>query len=308
MEERRIQSASPFCCPELLTPPVSCSGYVPFRSSTGHSGVYCATQVGFGATGSLHAALSEIYMAEIAYIDESYDETTFAMSALVVDTSRWREVFEAVKDHRSQFKQVYGIFTSKELHALQFVSGRGRIADRMIPKGLRARLFHETMDLIATMPVSVISGVWTLEGTSKSEIHAKAFGRIAERLQRRARANDDQILRVVDEGKDVELRKVARRSAVYNMVGSAYGAWEDGARAKNIPNDRLIEDPIFRSSVASYFLQLADFVAYALLKSETAPTELVRRYRLDTAYQRLEPVVVKEASRKDHRGLGIVRT
>lgn len=247
-------------------------------------------------------------MAEIAYIDESYDETTFAMSTLIVPTSRWREVFERIKDHRAHFKQVYGIFTSKELHALEFVSGRGRIADRMIPKGLRARLFHETLDLIATLPVAIISGVWKMEGISKREIHAKAFGRIAERLQRRARANNDQILRIVDEGKDVELRKVARRAAVYNMVGSAFGAWEDGAPAKNIPNDRLIEDPIFRSSVASYFLQAADFIAYALLKSETPPTQLVQRYRLDTAYQRLHPIVVKEASRKDPRGLGIVRT
>jgi hypothetical protein len=47
---------------------------------------------------------------------------------------------------------------------------------------------------------------------------------------------------------------------------------------------------------------------YALLKSETPPTPLVAKYRLDTAYERLRPVIVKEASRKDRRGLGIVRT
>ena len=247
-------------------------------------------------------------MAEIAYIDESYDETTFAMSALIIPIARWREVFEEVKHHRLRLKNVYGIFTSKELHALEFVSGRGRISDRMIPKGLRAQLFHETMDFVAGLPVAVISGVWGMAGTEKREIHAKAFGRIAERLQKRATVRGGHILRVVDEGKDVELRKVARRSAIYNMVGSAFGAWEDGSRAKNIPNDRLIEDPIFRASVMSYMLQLSDFIAYALLKSETPRSPLVQRYRLDEAYDRLRPVVVKEAGRRDHRGLGIVRS
>lgn len=41
---------------------------------------------------------------------------------------------------------------------------------------------------------------------------------------------------------------------------------------KNIPNDRLIEDPFFKASHQSYFLQAADFIAFALLKAEVPPT------------------------------------
>jgi hypothetical protein len=247
-------------------------------------------------------------MVEIAYIDESYDQTTFAMAALIVPVDRWRETFERVKAHRQTLKALHGIFTSKELHAVEFVSGRGSIADRMVPKGLRARIFHETMDMLACLPISIIGGAWPIEKANQREIHAKAFSRIAERLQRRAEDMNGYMLRMVDEGKDDELRRVARRSAVYNMVGSAFGAWENGAPAKNIPNSRLVEDPIFRASERSYFLQLVDFVGYALLKSETTATPLVQRYRLDRAYERLEPVIVKVASRKDRRQLGIIRT
>ncbi|HEX6041669.1 DUF3800 domain-containing protein [Longimicrobium sp.] len=248
-------------------------------------------------------------MTEIAYIDESYDDEVFVMSALVVPVAHWRETFEAIKTHRQHLKAVYGIFTSKELHALEFVSGRGRISERMIPKGLRAQLFRETMDMLAGLHhIRVISGAWPMNGTEKRDIHAKAFSRIAERLQKRALDSGDHILRMVDEGKDVELQKIARRSAVYNMVGSRYGGWENGAPAKNIPNDRLIEDPIFRSSSRSYFLQLADFISYALLKSETTVTPLVQRYRLNECYDRLKPIIVTKASSKDPRKLGIVRT
>lgn len=248
-------------------------------------------------------------MTEIAYIDESYDDEVFAMCALIVPVAHWRETFEALKAHRQQLKAVYGIFTSKELHALEFVSGRGRISERMIPKGLRVQLFRETMDMLAGLRhVHVISGAWPMSGIEKREIHAKAFSRIAERLQRRAVQNNSHIIRMVDEGKDVELRRIARRSAIYNMVGSRYGMWEDGAPSKNIPNGRLIEDPIFRSSARSYFLQLADFVAYALLKSETTLTPLVERYGLHECYDRLRPIIITAASSKDPRKLGIVRT
>lgn len=98
-------------------------------------------------------------MSEIAYIDESYDESLFVMSALVVPMATWRTCFEILKDFRQSLKRNYGIFTSKELHATAFVAGRGRLADRDVPRGLRAAIFHQTMGLAATLPdVRVISG------------------------------------------------------------------------------------------------------------------------------------------------------
>ena len=143
---------------------------------------------------------------------------------------------------------------------------------------------------------------------SQNELHARAFARIQERLQRRCVAMNSQMISIVDEGRATELQRVARRSKIWNPVGSQYGAWEDGSAFRNIPNDRLIEDPIFKPSDQSYFLQSADFIAYALLKSEVAPTPHVARYKLRDVYESLESICVKEASRKDPRCLGIVRT
>lgn len=116
------------------------------------------------------------------------------------------------------------------------------------------------------------------------------------------------MLLIADEGRAAELRKVARRSKRHNPVGSKFGGWAGGKTWKNIPNDRLVEDPVFRSSAQSYFLQAADFIAYALLKSEVTPTPNVRRYGLDKAYDRLRPICATVASAADPRGLGIVRT
>jgi hypothetical protein len=42
--------------------------------------------------------------AEIAYIDESYDQTTFAMSALIVPTHAWRDAFLRLQAYRKHLK------------------------------------------------------------------------------------------------------------------------------------------------------------------------------------------------------------
>jgi len=63
-------------------------------------------------------------MAEIAYVDESYDEKVFVMSALVIPDHSWRAAFTHLQNYRRYLKQKFGIFTSKEFHATEFVAGR----------------------------------------------------------------------------------------------------------------------------------------------------------------------------------------
>lgn len=124
--------------------------------------------------------------AEIAYIDESYDDHVFVMSALIIPAHGWRESFLRLQQYRRHLKAKYGIFTSKELHATEFVAGRGRISATVVPKGLRAHLFNEVLQVVCGLPgASVISGAWPRPGQSQNEIHAKTFARIQERLQRR---------------------------------------------------------------------------------------------------------------------------
>jgi len=244
---------------------------------------------------------------EIAYIDESYDTDKFCMSTLILSTHQWRECFEIVKEWRRELRKEHGIFTNKEFHATKFVSGRGRLGHRDVPKALRAQIFLDAMDLIGSLPgAAIISGAWDV--ASLDDPNAHAFQRIQERLQRRCTGQAGYIVTIADEGRATELLRVSRRSKVYNPVGSMFGMWGDGSVSKNIPNERLIEDPVFRNSAQSYFLQLVDFVAFALLKSEVTPTPLVTKYGLHEAYDRLEPVCVKVATGRDPRKLGIIRT
>ena len=47
-----------------------------------------------------------------------------------------------------------------------------------------------------------------------------------------------------------------------------YEAWEDGERTRDIPIERVIGGPSFRSSHSDHLLQVADLIAHALLKQE----------------------------------------
>ena len=53
--------------------------------------------------------------------------------------------------------------------------------------------------------------------------------------------------------------------------------------------DRVLEDPFFKKSDQSYFIQLSDFCAYALLRQER-PIASKTKYGLDQAFNLLESI------------------
>ena len=59
---------------------------------------------------------------------------------------------------------------------------------------------------------------------------------------------------------------------------SRYETWEDGAPTKDIPIERIIGGPSFRSSQHDDLLQMADLIAHALLKQEEEPSQMVRSW------------------------------
>ena len=109
---------------------------------------------------------------------------------------------------------------------------------------------------------------------------------------------------VHDEGKDYT--PLVRRMGVYNPIQSKFGAWEDGKPTKIIPVTHILEDIVFRQSHRSDLIQMADFCAYALFRSEF-PLPSKTKYGLDTAFDSLNTICVTAAFGKDPRRLGIIR-
>jgi Protein of unknown function (DUF3800) len=89
---------------------------------------------------------------------------------------------------------------------------------------------------------------------------------------------------------------------VHNPIPSKYGGWrETGSQTKNIPTAQMLEDPFFKDSRDSYFIQAVDFCAYALLRMERPiPTRTTLGYH--TMYEELRPIVITEANENDPKG------
>jgi len=234
----------------------------------------------------------------LIYIDDSRDERLCVFSALAIAADKWLEAFRQVRQFRHDLKKSDGIYVYVELHAWKFVSGRGRISDRVVTKGRRCQIFKEALQMVAGLP-----GIRLFNAVFSTKQDERAFERLLNRINRAMHAWDSRAILICDEGKETTYTKLARRMHIYNPIPSRYGTWKDtGETRKNIPIDRIIEDPFFKKSSQSYIIQLADFCAYALLRREN-PIPSKTKYGLDQAFKLLSDILVREANTRDPEGI-----
>jgi hypothetical protein len=235
----------------------------------------------------------------LVYIDDSGDEHVRCFSALVIHESRWKATQAAIKSFRRQMKASDGLYVTKELHATTFIAGRGRIGTRTISKDRRFDLFLATLQMIAALPEIRMFNAMGSRGQERM-----LFERLVNRINRTMAEWRSHALIIHDEGKDYA--PLVRRMAIYNPIQSRYGRWEDGKEYKNIPIDRVIEEIVYRKSHQSDLIQMADFCAYALFRSEHPhPNETMSR--LGQAFDVLRPACITAAYTADPKRLGIIR-
>jgi hypothetical protein len=234
----------------------------------------------------------------IIYIDDSGDNQISIYSALAIPVEHWKTAFSQTLQYRSKLKKVHGIYVYKELHAWEFVSGRGSIANHVIPKQVRVNVFNETLDFMLTIP-----GIRLFNVAFPKSQQLQGFERLINRINRTLEKWNSQAILVCDQGNELALTRLIRRMTVYNPIPSSFGTWQDSRKSwKNIPIDRIIEDPFFKDSSQSRFIQMCDFAAYSLLRRENQlPSK--NKYGLHQSFSRLLPICVHEVAPRDPDGI-----
>ncbi len=232
------------------------------------------------------------------YIDDSKSDDKSVFAALSIPADRWREAKQHIDNFRHELRDSDGIFIRKEFHATDFVRGKGRLAPSTVIKHRRAEIFRETLQMIAGLPEARLM---VAVGPKKWEHWA--LERLLTRIDTAAeRTWRSEAMIICDEGQEEEFIRLQRRIGTYNPIQSQYGRWDNGLAWKNIPVHRIVEDPVFRRSSDSWFVQAVDFCAYAFLRKEE-PTAHILRYDLHTAFDLLDPILVKEACKNDPQGI-----
>ncbi|MBN2544015.1 DUF3800 domain-containing protein [bacterium] len=234
----------------------------------------------------------------LIYIDDSRDEKLCVFSALAIAAEEWINTFKQIKSFRHSLKESDGIYIYKELHAWKFVSGRGKISPNIVAKGRRCHLFNETLKFVGELPA-----VRLFNAVFPSNDENTTFEWLLNRINKAMQVWDSHAIIICDKGKELIYTRIARKMHVFNPIHSAYGNWEEtGQPFMNIPIDRILEDPFFKDSQKSYFIQLVDFCAYALLRREN-PIQSKTKYGLDKSFYLLSDILVREASKYDSEGI-----
>lgn len=231
----------------------------------------------------------------ICYIDDSGDPSVRAFSLVAVPVDQWHSCFQHVKQYRQDMKRLFGVYVTKELHATEFVGGRGRIAPHYVSKEKRCEIYDRCLTRITKLPnISLFNAI----SSKKDEF--TLFERLLNRVNRTMKEWDSQAILISDEGKDYN--RLVRRMGVYNPIPSQFV----GGATRNVVLDRIVDEILYKRSQDSHFIQIADFCAYALLRSEVhLPSK--NAYGLHESFNRLEPILQKQCYAKDPRGLGIIR-
>lgn len=232
-------------------------------------------------------------------MDDSGDEHIRAYSALAISEVDWRECIGCVREFRRGLKKKHGIYVTKEFHATDFVAGRGNIAEKVIPKGVRCQIFRETLQM-----TSRLQSVRLFNAIAPRGQEALIFERLMNRINTNMRKSGSNAIIFHDEGKDYT--KLIRRLGSFNPIQSMFGSWPGGNPYKNLPLEHVLEDIVFRKSERSYFIQLADFCAFALFRCEY-PLPSRTKYQLDSAFQELHAICIPQCFSKDPKQLGIIR-
>jgi hypothetical protein len=230
----------------------------------------------------------------ICYLDDSGDATVRAFTALAIPVDEWHTCFNNVKKYRAFLKENYDIYVRKELHATEFVGGRGKIAPHTIPKETRVRIFNQALTAITRLP-----GVSLFNAIAPKHAEYQLFERLLNRINRTTKAWGSHALLISDEGKDYN--GLVRKMGVYNPIPSQFG----GA-TRNVTLDRIVDEILYKRSQDSHFIQMADFCAYALLRSEVSLASK-DALGLHKSFDRLHGICQTQCYAKDPRKLGIIR-
>jgi hypothetical protein len=237
----------------------------------------------------------------LIYIDESYDETHFVYSAMFVDAFRWNSYFNHLLEWRREWFEKHQIALDTELHATDFIAGRGQPHHNR-DKVYRAELFYEAIGRIEKIAdIKIINAI-----TSDKKRHLKLFEWMLTRINNTLKYNNAFGVLICDEGNENKLTSVVRTMQKENHIPDRLDMYGFNGGKRNMPLERIIEDPLFKTSKSSYFIQMSDFLAFSLLRNEK-PISGSTQPRVSCAFEQLDKTLVKVAFRNDPKRKGIIR-
>jgi hypothetical protein len=250
------------------------------------------------------------------YVDEAGDvgltnspTRYFVLSGVVFHELRWSAHLDRLVQLRTRLRISTSLKLREEVHAGHMISKPGKLG--RIAKHVRLRIIRDVADELVSMgDVTIINVAVDKAGKAPGyDVFQMAWKALLQRFENTLtwhnfagpRNADDMGIVIPDYTHTARLRALIRTMRRYNPVSHQphYGPGYRDLRIRYI-----VEDPNFRNSKDSYFVQLAD-VASFLLYQYLEPNRFMRKKGARGYLLRLEPILCKVCNHKDP--LGIVR-
>jgi len=257
---------------------------------------------------------------QITYYDESgddgypaYSSPHFTMSCLYLHYLNWKTTFDDILEFRRNLKASYGFPVKLELHTKHFVLNKKPYKELKLSDAQRINIIDLFCDLIANLDVRIINISIVKDRISNPsyEVLDTALKYSVQRIENDldpTQNPQERFMIITDPGRVGKMRKTTRRIQRINYIPSKYSpnAYRREIRA-------LIEDPLPKDSKESYFIQLADLVAfivyhYAILqtgfgKFTNRMPALVNAGKIHDWMDRIKPSINLLATSKDPYGV-----
>lgn len=250
----------------------------------------------------------------LMYADESGDcgmqnspTRYFALSGVVVHESCWRECLDQIVQFRRRMRVTYGLYTRDEIHSAVMINRPGELI--RIKRHDRLAVIRAFADELAKMTYLRIINVLVDKRNKPADYDpfGAAWRALIQRFENTLDhrnfpgAHDVANCGIVfpDNTDNKKLRQILRAMRRYNPVPNQ-PQW--GAGYRNMALRAVIEDPGFRDSADSFFIQAADLAAF-LLYQKHQPSSYMRKKAGSNYFERLDPILCKVACTSDPQGI-----
>jgi hypothetical protein len=246
----------------------------------------------------------------LAYTDESGDSgyknsptKFFVVSCLLINEINWFEILNNIVALRRTLKRTYGIPIRIELKAEHLVHGRGIFRELGMTPSERIELYEKLLkfeaEKLCIRVFAIAIDKEKIQLRDKIDPRATAWQYLTQRLDVFCDKQQpvDRVMLLPDEGNGFLVKRIVRKARRHQVIKGLYGGTLD------IKERYLIEDPFDKKSSESYFIQLADWNAYAAHRyKEIAPNNKVP----NDLWNSLKPVFLNEVNELTGGPSGIV--
>ena len=248
------------------------------------------------------------------YVDESGDTGLrgsptdhFVLTGFVVHETDWLGYLDRLIEFRRRMGAAFGLPLRAELHSSQLFTRPGRLVS--IPKNERLAIVRAFANEVVGLEHArcICVHVDKRGKAAEYDVFTRAWTALIQCFSNtlvhgdfpRAEGDAGRGMLFPDNTDQVKLKRLIGRMRRFNSIPNQPSF---GGGYRDLPIDRVIEHPSFRDSAESYFVQVADLIAF-LLYQELSPSVYMRRKGGRSYFNRLGPVLLTQASSTDPRGI-----